>query len=50
MDRVAIFDIFWSFFTSLIANLIRGTATLQNEILIVLRFDHSLYIFMGFIL
>ena len=50
MGRVAIFDIFLVVITSLIANLIRGTATLQNEILTVLRFDHSLYIFMGFIL
>ena len=45
MGRVVIFDIF----TSLIANLIRGTATLQNENLTVLRFDHSIF-YMGFIL
>ena len=35
---------FWPFlviFTSLTTKLIRGTATLHNEILTVLRFDHS---------
>ena len=42
MGRVAICDVFWSFFTFLIANLIMGTTILQNEILTVLRFDHSL--------
>ena len=43
MGRVAIFDVFFLvIFTSLIANLIRVTATLQNEILTVLKFDHSL--------
>ena len=41
MGRVAIFDVF-VIFTSLIANLIRGTTTLQKEILTVLRVDHSL--------
>ena len=54
MDRIAIFTVFFFFFcfffvvvvvvifTSLIENLTRGTATLQNEILTVLRFHHSL--------
>ena len=43
MDRVAIFYVFFGvIFTSLIENLTRGTATLQNEILTVLRFHHSL--------
>ena len=32
-------------FTSLVENLIRGTAALQNEILPVWRFDHSLYFY-----
>ena len=50
MDRVAIFLRFLVIFTSLIENLTRGTATLQNEILTVLRFHHSLYNFMGLIL
>ena len=43
MGRVAIFWRFVVIFTSLIANLIRGTATLQNEILTVLRFQPSPY-------
>ena len=44
MGRVAIFDgfFFLVIFTSLIANLIMVTATLQNEILTVLKFDNSL--------
>ena len=42
MARVAIFYVFLVIFSSLIANLIRGKATLQNEILTVLRFDHPL--------
>ena len=42
MGRVAIFLRFLVIFMSLIANLIMGTATLQNEILTVLRFDHSI--------
>ena len=50
MGRMAIFGHFLFIFSSLIADLVRGTATLQNEILTVLRYDHSLLIFMGFIL
>ena len=58
MDRIAIFFyvlffilllllllllfFFFVIFTSLIENLTRGTATLQNEILTVLLFHHSL--------
>ena len=58
MDRIAILFIYFFFcfvlpfffflllflviFTSLIENLTRGTATLQNEIFTVLRFHHSL--------
>ena len=46
MSRVTIFFFFFFtflvIFSSLIANLIRGTATLQNDILTVLRFNHSL--------
>ena len=42
MGRVAIFFTFLVIFSSLIANLIRGTATLQNDSLTVLRFNHSL--------
>ena len=42
MGRVGIFDVFGSSFTCLIAILTRGTATLQNEILALLRFHHSL--------
>ena len=51
MGRVAIFFTFFvAIFTSLIENLTRGTATLQNEILTVLRFHHPVYNFMGLIL
>ena len=42
MGRVAFFFMFFGLFMSLMANLIRGTATSENEILTVLRFDHSL--------
>ena len=42
MGRVAIFGRFLVIFTSLVTNLIRGTATLQNEILTLFRFDYSL--------
>ena len=42
MGRVALFLRFSVVFKSLIANLTRGTATLQNVILTVLRFGHSL--------
>ena len=42
MGRVAIFLRFLVIFTSLIENLTRGPATLQNEISTVLRFHHSL--------
>ena len=42
MDRVALVLRFSVVSKSMIANLTRGTATLQNEILTVLRFGHSL--------
>ena len=42
MGRVALIWCFSDIFKPLIANLTRGTATLQNEILTVLRFCHSL--------
>ena len=42
MGRVALFWCILVIFKSLIANLTRGTATLQNKILTVLRFGHSL--------
>ena len=42
MGGVAIFDVLGVMFTSLIANLTKGTVTLQNEILTVLRFHHCL--------
>ena len=43
MDKVAFLCVpFLVVFMSLIENLTRGTATLQNEILTVLRFQHSL--------
>ena len=44
MARVAMFltVYFLVIFTSLIENLTRATASLQNEILTVLRFHHSL--------
>ena len=41
MGRVGSFWRVVIIFYVLIANLIRGTATLHNEILTVLRFDHS---------
>ena len=40
--RVTVLWCFSVIFKSLIANLTRGAATLQNEILTVLRFGHSL--------
>ena len=42
MGMVAMFLRFVVVFKSLIANVTRGPATLQNEILTVLRFGHSL--------
>ena len=51
MSKVAIFFLrCLVIFTSLIANLTKDTATLQNEILTVLRFHHSLQHFTGVIL
>ena len=42
MGSVVLFLMFFGHFKSLIANLTRGTATLQNKILTVMRFGHSL--------
>ena len=47
MGRVALFRRFSVLFKSLFA---RGPATLQNEILTVMRFGHSLSNFIGYIL
>ena len=44
-----LFDVCLVIFMSLIEYLTRGTVTLQNEILTVLRFHHCLYNFMRLI-
>ena len=50
MGRVGIFDFFvWSFYV-FDRKFDKGHSHLKNEILTVLRFDHSLQICMGFFL